>query len=524
MNSSIIKSGIKACSMCITAGTILLSSMSASGEVVFDFEAPNPLGSGVVGGDKAYFSVTSEQARNGSNSLKFEDAEAKPYENFTYELPFDDFTSGVVSLWFYDSKTFNTQHDPKAGGSVIVEDKDNPQDFVALEILSLMYPMPGFNPAYYATEGTVDRAGASRFDSALPRRAIGWHQVEFHISPTETTVFVDGIKATKVAGPGSAANLRLRFMADSPSNGGGEKNWITQPRAESWWIGQEWIYFDDITITRELPSLSIHSQDFEIFTGVATYDTPTIPESPGGPGVEGYDNEYMAGFVNQWAINTSSTAVHSGSQSFYFANAAPEPLKSITFDLTGVQAGTTATLYFYDALGQDSAFDKNNSILIEDANDPARFMGLEINNWPYPYSAPTGQKTYFVVNGNPGSSPGDPATGAFYSKGLFPRAIGWHTVEIGFYADYTNLYVDGHEARFINSYDDDFGPARGPGLDKSLRLRLMADGATQGGFTNWTNVDELTALYQISNDPYVYYDDITLPIPPPAAVSEWQLY
>lgn len=501
-----------------TCGALFTLTVATPGaaQVTYDFEDDSFLDSSVVDGDTYFFTTSADFALSGNRSLKFDDPGPEPYENFTYDVPMDDFTSGVISVWFYDTRGgFNTGHGtPLSGGSIILEDKNNPQDFVAIEVLSFPYGKGGA-PAYYATEGTVDRLKPNdRFDIAnLASRTVGLHKVEFHVSATDTRIFVDGTTSLEVAGPGSTATLRLRFMADSPSNWGSAENWIIAPNSESYALGEEWIYFDDISFDRELPSVETATQGFEIVDGTAEYDTAGEPTSPGGPGTPPNDNPYMNGFVNQWSVSTTASLAHSGFGSAYFANAVP-PLKSVTFDLAGVTAGTSATLYFYDALGQNVDFDKNNSIILENADNPAEFIAVEILNWPYPYTAQ--DKTYYCTEG----IADNPAFGMFWS-GCFPtRSIGWHKVEIGFYDTYSLVAVDdalGHR-------NDTSNIVRGPGVNKNLRLRLMADGATQGGSSNWTAVTPLTALYQVSNEPYVYYDDITLPIPPTAAVSDWQMY
>ena len=52
----------------------------------------------------------------------------------------------------------------------------------------------------------------------------------------------------------------------------------------------------------------------------------------------------------------------------------------------------------------------------------------------------------------------------------------------------------------------------------------MADDATVGGFGNYTTTGPFDLLYQVSTDPYVYYEDIPLPVPADASVTGWQLY
>lgn len=505
----------------LAAIALLAWPAQASAELLFNFDSAHPLNSPVVSGYKQNFITTTEQARGGSgSSLKFAHNQPDPYASFTYDVPFDTFTSGIITVWFYDARgSFNTGHGPaKSGGAIILEDKSHPADFVAVEALSYPYGKGG-QPAYYGSEGIIDRlATGDRFDSAsFPNRTMGFHKVEFHVSAAQTLVYVDGLPSAEVAGPGSGAALRLRFMADSPSNGGSQTdNWITAPNATSAYLGTPWLYFDDISFNRELPSAAVATQDFEIVAGSPEYDAAGVPASPGGPGYPPQNNPHMDGFVNQWDVTTTSTFVRSGEQAAYFANHTP-PLRSIAFDLAEAPPGTTVTLWFYDAKGQDEAMDHDNSIIIESGNNPAEFLAVEINNWPYPYGG--GTKNYYLTESD-GVSSTD-----FYSLALPARTLGWHKVEIGLYETYSQIAVDGQLGlRRGSGQPNNTQIATGPGTDKSPKLRLLADGASQGGYGNWTTTDPLTASYRVSTEPYVYYDDISLPIPANAAVDEWSIY
>lgn len=390
----------------LAAIALLAWPAQASAELLFNFDSAHPLNSPVVSGYKQNFITTTEQARGGSgSSLKFAHNQPDPYASFTYDVPFDTFTSGIITVWFYDARgSFNTGHGPaKSGGAIILEDKSHPADFVAVEALSYPYGKGG-QPAYYGSEGIIDRlATGDRFDSAsFPNRTMGFHKVEFHVSAAQTLVYVDGLPSAEVAGPGSGAALRLRFMADSPSNGGSQTdNWITAPNATSAYLGTPWLYFDDISFNRELPSAAVATQDFEIVAGSPEYDAAGVPASPGGPGYPPQNNPHMDGFVNQWDVTTTSTFVRSGEQAAYFANHTP-PLRSIAFDLAEAPPGTTVTLWFYDAKGQDEAMDHDNSIIIESGNNPAEFLAVEINNWPYPYGG--GTKNYYLTESDGVSS------------------------------------------------------------------------------------------------------------------------
>ena len=240
---------------------------------VFDFESTDPLNQSIVSGNKANFAVTTEQARSGSQSIKFVDTQLEPFESWTYDLPFA-VTSGTVTVWFYDARgALAFQPNPlqaRWGGSIIIEDANNPADFVAVEICDLPY----FGGRYYGSEGIVDRlVSPDRFDGAsFPFRSVGWHRVDFTLGPTQTNVFVDGLPASEVAGPGTTTQtLRLRIMHGAAGNGsvtgappgllppGYQPNWYTTaaPFAEP--ADLVWVFYDDLSIVADTPAPNTHT-------------------------------------------------------------------------------------------------------------------------------------------------------------------------------------------------------------------------------------------------------------------------
>ena len=479
-----------------------------SADVAFDFENPNPLNSSIVSGNKVNFATTGEQTHGGSKAIKFVDPAPEPFESWTYSAPFN-ITSGTITVWVYDSRGASAfQANPsfaKWGGSVILEDAANQSDFGAVEISELPY-----GPTrYYATEGATDRGVlGDKFDSnSLPTRSVGFHKVEFQVGVTDTIVTVDGVAADEALAPGGAGRtLRLRIMADSATVGG-FNNWATTTTLQSLGTAQEWLFYDDIVFDAQLPAVATHSMGFEAPGGNAEYDTAGSFMGPAP-----FDNTNMAGFVNQWDISTSAATVHSGDNSASFTNPAAK-FKSIAFDVSAATPGTTATVYFYDTEGTSTAFDKmGGSIIIENGSNPSEFMAVEIWNAPYPQlptpdPTPGGANYYLTKSGS-----------ALASRKFGNRGIGWHKVEIGLYATHSVIYVDG----VVDSQGT--GIVQGPGLDKSPRIRLMGDSASSGGFDNYTTVGELQTTYLQTRDPYVYYDDITLPIPGPSCVTDWALF
>lgn len=483
---------------------------NAPAEVTFSFEEADPLAASLISGDKASFATDSTHARTGSKSVRFVGGPPAPFESWTYDVPFA-ITSGTITIWFYDARGESAVNfNPAAarwGGSVILEDADNPSDFGAVEICEFAYGGPA--GAYYATEGSVDRGVAGdRFDSnSLPGRTVGHHKIEFVVGPAETIVKVDGQAADEIRAPGGdGRTLRLRIMADS-ATAGSSGNWVTSTATGPRVTLTPWIYYDDLSFDAELPAPASHTMGFEVVSGTAEYDT--AGEYMVAPA---HDNPNMAGFVNQWDVITSTAVARSGERAAYFAHP-PATFQSLVFDLSAAAPGTTATVWFYDAEGPSTVFDKfGGSVIVESGLNPAEFLAVEIWNAPYPYGG--GTPNYYLTKG----SAGTPNSGMLYSRKLGDRGIGWHKVEIGLYADYSLLFVDGETDA------EGTGIILGPGLDKSPKLRLMADSATSGGFSNWVGVDELQTAYVQSTDPYIFYDDITLPVAGNTSVADWAIY
>jgi hypothetical protein len=503
-----------------------LAAIPVQATVTFDFESTNPLSNSLVSGNRNYFAVTTEQARSGNQSIKFVEGGPEPFESFTYDMPIA-MTSGTVSVWFYDARGLSAfQTNPFAavyGGSIILEDANNPADFGAIEINELPYG----GGRYYGSEGVVDRGVlGNKFDSiSFPNRSVGWHQVQFHVTPTSSTIFVDGQPAARVGAPGSNSNLRLRIMNGSAGNGsatpftpglppGYQPNWFTTavPFTSAYSGSSVWVSYDDISFNAELPAVASHTQGFEIVSGTPEYDSAGFFMGP-----TPNDNPFMRQFVNQWDVTTTNTLVRSGNQAAYFRNAVPA-FKSIVFDLSGAQPNTTATVWFYDTRGSNNPtfpiFDMGGAIMIENATDPSDFLAVEIWTATYPTSGdPTpGGPNYYLTRGRP-TNP----IGSLFSRKFGNRTIGWNRVDIFLTNTTSQISVNGI------SDSDNSAPVFGPGLNSGLRLRLMADSPTSGGFNNYTSINEVQVNYFQTLAPYVYYDDISLPIPQ-AGVVDWAIY
>lgn len=479
----------------------------------FDFETTSQLSaSPVVSGDLSNFAIQSEQAQTGSGSLRFDYTVADPFQSFTYDIPHAGMTAGTISVWFYDALGSDVGFN-KYGGSIILENKNNPADFYAVEIWNGPYPAgdPASNKNYYLTQGNGSNA-ASFSSGYLGDRSIGWHQVVFTISATETTVSVDGISnangsASPLKGPGAgtdaSANLRLRFMAWSASNGG-FGNWYANPTPQTALVPQtNYVYFDDLAITATAPAAASHTQGFEILSGTPEYDAAAsfmVSSS--------YDNPYMSGFVPTF-VATNAVA-HGGTQSIAFSNAVP-PFKSLDFDLATASPGEL-TLKFYDSLGNNTGFDKlGGAIMIEEVANPANFIALEIWNAPYPSGDPV--KNYYLTKG----TAGNPATS--FSSGYFgDRSVGWQHVSIELLPGSSRIRVNGIENA------NGAGLRTGPGLNAGIRLRLLADSPSCGGFTNHVTATELNYLYLTKNATYVYYDNIVFPAAPASVGNSWMNY
>jgi hypothetical protein len=313
-------------------------------------------------------------------------------------------------------------------------------------------------------------------------------------------------------------------MYDSPSNGGRSgSTWVDAPeqvsRGKVTSAGQvpDWIYYDSITIAAELPTPHIHTLDFEVTNDVPDYDSVGLVRP--GIFIPAHDNPLMDGFVDQWEAVTTATAAFSGSQAARFTNP-PAPWKSLAFDLTGARPGTSVSLWFYDNAGQVSDRDNSKaaSVIIEEGSNPANYHAVEITNLPYPYGGVP--LTYYLVEGS--AENGGEAT--LYSKGLGARSVGWHHIEIGLYDTYSEIMVDGVVARYTASGDSSPGNiARGPGLDTSPKLRILGDSSSAGGFNNYLLVDPIQASYMATREPFVWFDDISIPTEN-ASVGDWMNY
>ncbi|MEQ8820711.1 MAG: hypothetical protein RLY93_10730 [Sumerlaeia bacterium] len=492
------------------AGILAVTPLCA--QVTFDFDSAADLDSAIVSGDTNYFQISTAQDHDGSSSsLQFFDPAVKPainlltsteepgypqdpFESFTYEVPIA-LTSGTITVDFYDP-----YGSPPPGpttfewlGSIILEDADNPADFIAIELTRLNYG----GGLYYASEG-VDTNSDSVFDADTGTiRTVGWHTAEFLISATESLVRVDGgAIADETVGPGGSANLRLRFMADTPT-GGGMGNYLTTPDPISIPAIPGDTFYDNIVFTATAPSAATATFGFE------DGETDT-PDEFMGP--TGFDNPNMAGFFNDFA--TTTTQFTEGAQSGTFFNGV-ETFKSIAFDLTGASAGT-ATVWFYDSLGPNADSDKlGGSIIIENGSDPSDFLAVEIWNFPYPSLDPAPPNNYYLTRSTAGGvGPTD------FQSGVLPnRTVGWHRVDFALTNASTTVTVDGIGSATVT----------GPGLSTNPKIRLMADSASSGGFANYVTIDELDILYMATREPYVFFDDVTLPLSA-ASVTHWELY
>lgn len=495
---------------------LFLMRPNVSAEVIFNFDNSTPLQSSLVSGNVNSFVATQEQSRSGNQSLKFFYDKPNYFSSWTYNLPFT-ISEGEISLWFYDDRGSDNPTpavlEGKWGGAVILEDADNPSDFGAVEINNLTVNSAN---RYHASEGSVDRGASSlKYDSgSLPSRTKGFHEIKFIITPNSTQISVDGTPATEVAAPGSGKNLRLRIMAGSPSNAGilaGTSGLPAgyQPNYTTTATGSElagvdassWLYLDDLRFQATSPAANTHAMGFEINNGTPEYDRVSNYATPPT------DNPHMKGFVAQWEITEDPAFVRTGSQAAFFANYVP-PFESVAFDLPGIQAGSTIELWFYDAKGTDIGHDHlGASIMLEDADSPTNFLSVEIWNFRYPVYEPV--PNYYLTKGSPIG---------FFSTQFGDRSIGWHKVEFTVSAVSSQVKVDG----ITNAAGE--GIVFGPGANKNLRLRLMAGSSVSGSFGNYLTVNELSTMHLSSNDPYVYFDDIKLPIAPSAGISDWQLF
>ena len=499
-----------------TAALLALSALGlhAPAQTVFDFETPDQLAnSALVSGDVANFPTTNEQGLASDNSIRFNYATEDPYQSWTYDMPFA-IDTGTVSVWFYDTRGADATFDTY-GGSIILEEVNNPANFLAVEVWNGPYPFGGDPspgaPNYYITRGSA--TGPTTFNSRyFGDRSVGFHEVVFNIQPSGSTVTVNGIENAGgtgiITGPASTTPLRLRFMAWSASDGG-FSNWVTSTTPSTLSVGPGYIYIDDLTVIATTPTANSRTESFEIVTGTATYDT--AGEFMGSPA---NDNPFMAGLVPQWTPTTNATFVRTGTQALGFTGGQPL-FKSLLFDLTDAEPGSI-TLSFYDAFGPDSSFDDvGGAIMIEQTANPGNFLAAEIWNAPYPAAGdPTpGAPNYYITRG----TAGNPVTN-FSSRYFGNRQVGWNTVEIVLTATESRIVINGVE----NS--NGAGVITGPGLNDGIRLRLMADSPSCGGFTNYTLANELQYLYLNKTTPYVYFDQLSLPVSSVLSVAHWLNY
>jgi hypothetical protein len=228
-------------------------------------------------------------------------------------------------------------------------------------------------------------------------------------------------------------------------------------------------------------------------------------------GPTGFDNPFMKGLVPQWSPNTTATFVRTGDQSLAFSSTDPT-FKSVTFDLTSATPGEI-TLNMYDALGDDRGFDKiGGAIMIEQISDASNFIAAEVWNATYPSAEPV--KNYYVTKG----STGNPAT-TFRSTYFGDRAVGWQSVRIVLTATESRILINNIENASAA------GVLTGPGLNDGIRLRLMADSPSCGGFTNYahSSTTELQHLYLTKTAPYLYFDDIVLPVAT-SSTQDWMSF
>ncbi len=495
----------------------------AAGQVVIDFEGPNPLASPLISGDLANFAGSSEFADSGTQSVRFQDNTPEPYESWSYVLP-EGFETGTVTLWFRSLVDVDPQLDANTwGAAFLIEDLDNRADFGAVEISNSVF---GPQRQFWGSEGAEDRLVAGdRFESnSFPNRDEEWHEVTFEITPEITLVKVDGIASDEIAAPGSEVSpgvprrLGFRHVAGSPTNGGFQ-NYITGPNPDSFTVraAPRRVFIDDFSVNQATPSVLAQAIGFEIVNGTADYDTPTIQSV--SPKV---DIIPQRGFVNTFVVadiaeEEDSDNIRTGSGSATF-DPSEKRLRRLEFDLSDAEPGSI-TLKFYDSLGQDTGRNKfGGSIVLQDGIDPTKWIAIEIWNFNFPASSPLGDYRYFGS-----TSVGQPATFSSFRSNYFgPRTVGWQDVEIILTETESRIRVNGLE----NVGNFNAGPGAGlqigPGLNRNPRLLLLADSASQGGSRNFAQIDELDQQYESTgttvSTPYVWYDTITLPIPATAGI------
>lgn len=469
-----------------------LATAQPASSVVLDFEGAQPLNNSRVAGRTGSFSGAAAPgvptAQSGAQTLRFTPPTLYSYDSFTYDLPID-IDTGTVTVRLYDTfgnpgtaETFSWRM------SVLLEDANNPGDFGGLELADLPYG----NQALYGVEGLVDYAKpADKFDSgSFPNIvAPGWRTLTFTIGATSSTVSVNGSTAVDIGAPGSNKTLRLRFMADSATVGGFD-NWTTTTSLTSYPAAPQLVYIDNIDFAAVTPAPASATLDFE----TDTYDR--ISEFMVAPKL---DIPEMRGFAPKWKINTNASFVDSGTQSCYFGGGV-SAFQAFTVDLANVEPGIL-TMWFYDTQGPNTAFNKfGGTILLENKTNTLQFQALEIHNWPYPSSGdPTPGAPNYYLTRNAGS--GGPTS--LFSRYFGNRQVGWNKVEFILGATASRIRVNGIE----NS--DGGGLSNINTALANLRLRIMGDSASSGGFSHYLTIDELDVLYQDNTSPYLYFDALS---------------
>lgn len=487
----------------------------AAAQVTFDFETTGLGDHPAVSGDLTSFVETTDQALTGTHSLRFDAAAPIPFRAFTYDLPIA-LETGTITAWFYDTVGAGTGSTFQWRLSILLEDANNVADFGAVEIADL--PYGGFS--YYGSEGVTDRLAApDLFESGtFGARSVGWHRVDFNVTPTITTISVDGNTGVQVAAPGSSGtDLRLRFMADSASVGG-SGNWTLS--STGYPAAPALVYIDDVSFSATAPAIASAALSFEdgTWTGSAWSPAPEYDAPEQFMVSDAHNEPRMRDFVGTFSV--SAAHAHAGTKSAVFAAGEPT-YKNVVVDLSTATPGTI-TINFHDAVGADALFDKvGGAVIIEDGTNPANFIAAEIWNAPYP-GGPGAPNNYYLT-----TRPAAFGSG-FHSNYFGGRTTGWHTLTITLTNTTSQILIDGAGADAGN------GGAvyTGPGLNASPRLRIMADSPTMGGFRNWqdgaswdhADARELNTLTLTKGATYLHLDDITLPIPAASAVSNWLLY
>lgn len=512
---------------------------TANATQVFNFDGANPLDSPIISGDKANF-VTSTTFAEGTNSIKFVDNSPEPYESWTYDLP-AGFLTGTVELWFRSDVDLAPALPANTwGASFIIEDADNPSDFGSIE-----FGNTTFAQRWWGGEGSVDRLlAADTIDTnTFPLRATAgplaspndqWHRARFIITPTLTTLEVDGVQSTQVGGPGSEVSagvprtLRFRHLAAS-AKVGGFSNYVTTPNPTSSTAiaAVERVYIDDFTVTQLTPTASTAFIGFEVAGTVADHDT--VPFTIGATTVARRNIAEQKGFVNKFRRIDTAANVLTGAASATF-NPGPKRNRKLVFDLATATPGTIS-LRVYDSRGQENGRNRwGGSIVIQEKSTPTNWIAAEFNNFNFPFSGDatptptppdsTAFNYYFSESDGPGAA-------KFYSRYFGNRSTGWQDVTIVLTATTSQILINGVEASNPTPSFGDPGVQFGPGINDGIQLVLLADSAANGQGGNFADTEETVQEYESSfsiNDDFLYFDTISLPLPAPSSISEWNIY